>query len=119
VEWSVLEVSPKVKFLAGDHRRERVISSKEEALYLAAALPLLHDVSTILFDTGMRPEECHSLKLGRGTKWSAPDSAMEVPLGDVGIGLANLRTAVHRAAISWGLEIGTLVDENNFYVWKK
>jgi integrase len=62
VEWSVIEASPKVKFLAGERRRERVISSKEEALYLAAALPLLHDVSTVLFDTGMRPEECHSLK---------------------------------------------------------
>jgi integrase len=62
VEWSVLEASPKVKFLAGEHRRERVISSKEEALYLAAALPLLQDVSTILFDTGMRPDECHSLQ---------------------------------------------------------
>ena len=62
VEWGVLEGSPKVKFLAGEHRRERVVSSKEEALYLAAALPLLHDVSVVLFDTGMRPEECHSLR---------------------------------------------------------
>lgn len=33
-----------------------------EALYLAAALPLLHDVSLVLFDTGMRPEECHRLR---------------------------------------------------------
>jgi integrase len=62
VEWGVLESSPKVKFLSGEHRRERVISSKEEELYLAAALPLLHDVSLVLFDTGMRPEECHSLR---------------------------------------------------------
>jgi integrase len=62
VEWGVLEASPKVKFLAGEHRRERVVTSKEEALYLAAALPLLHDVSVLLFDTGMRPEECHCLK---------------------------------------------------------
>src|SRR5450755_3850336 len=62
VEWGVLQASPKVKFLAGENRRERVISSKEEALYLAAALPLLHDVSLILFDSGMRPEECHSLR---------------------------------------------------------
>jgi integrase len=58
----VLEASPKVKFLSGEHRRERVISSKEEELYLAAALPLLHDVSLVLLDTGMRPEECHSLR---------------------------------------------------------
>jgi integrase len=62
VEWGVLEGSPKVKFLSGEHRRERVITSKEEALYLAAALPLLHDVSVVLFDTGMRPEECHCLR---------------------------------------------------------
>jgi integrase len=62
VEWDVLEASPKVKFLSGEHRRERVISPNEEGLYLAAALPLLHDVSLVLFDTGMRPEECHSLR---------------------------------------------------------
>jgi integrase len=62
VEWGVLESSPKVKFLSGEHRRERVVGASEEALYLAAASPLLHDVSIVLFDTGMRPEECHSLR---------------------------------------------------------
>jgi hypothetical protein len=46
-------------------------------------------------------------------------SAMEIPLSDVGgIGLANLRSAVHRAATAHGLEIETLADERNFYVWK-
>jgi len=58
----VIESAPKVKFLGGEHRRERVISEAEEARYLAVALPLLHDVSVILFDTGMRPEECHCLR---------------------------------------------------------
>ena len=58
----MLEAAPKVKVLAGENRRERVITSKEEALYLAAAGPLLHDVSVVLFDTGMRPEECHCLR---------------------------------------------------------
>jgi integrase len=62
VEWGVVESYPKVKFLSGEHRRERVISASEEAFYLAADLPLLHDVSVVLFDTGMRPEECHSLR---------------------------------------------------------
>jgi integrase len=62
VEWGVLEASPKVRFLSGEHRRERVVTSKEEAQYLAAALPLLHDVSLLLFDTGIRPEECHCLR---------------------------------------------------------
>jgi hypothetical protein len=49
----------------------------------------------------------------------SPGSAMEVPLADAGIGLANLRSAVHRASIAQGLEIGTLADEKNFYIWKK
>jgi hypothetical protein len=46
-------------------------------------------------------------------------SALEIPLTDVGgVGLANLRSAVHRAASSRGLAIETLADKTNFYVWK-
>jgi hypothetical protein len=46
-------------------------------------------------------------------------SALEIPLADVGgIGLANLRSAVHRAATSRELTIETLADETNFYLWK-
>jgi hypothetical protein len=48
-----------------------------------------------------------------------PGSALEIPLADVnGIGLANLRSAVHRASTSAGTAIETLADEKNFYVWK-
>jgi hypothetical protein len=46
-------------------------------------------------------------------------SALEIPLADVGgVGLANLRSAVHRAASSRGLQIETVADAGNFYVWK-
>jgi hypothetical protein len=46
-------------------------------------------------------------------------SAIEVPLADVGrIGLANLRSAVHRVCIAEGWTIETLAGENNLYVWK-
>ena len=49
-----------------------------------------------------------------------PGAAMEIPHTDVGgIGLANLRSAVHRASTSHGMEIETLADEKNFYVWRK
>ena len=48
-----------------------------------------------------------------------PDAAMEISLANVGIGLANLRAAVHRACNSHGLQVGTLADEKNFYVWKR
>jgi hypothetical protein len=46
-------------------------------------------------------------------------SALEIPLGEVEIGLANVRSAVHRGAKAIGLEIETLADEKNFYVFKK
>jgi len=46
-------------------------------------------------------------------------SALQIPLDDVGgIGLPNLRSAVHRMADAAGLEIQTLADEKYFYVWK-
>src|SRR4051812_16917763 len=46
-------------------------------------------------------------------------AAMQIPLDDVGgIGLPNLRSAVHRASASDGLVIETLADEKNLYVWK-
>jgi hypothetical protein len=48
------------------------------------------------------------------------ESALEIPLAEInGIGLANLRSAVHRASTSAGMSIETLADERNFYVWKK
>jgi hypothetical protein len=46
-------------------------------------------------------------------------SALEIPLADAKIGLANVRSAVHRGAVSRGLEIETLADEKNFYVFKR
>jgi integrase len=61
-EWNVLTKAPRVKFLAGEHCRDRVLSPQEESLYLNAAQPLLHAVSVVLFDTGVRPEECHRMR---------------------------------------------------------
>jgi len=52
-------------------------------------------------------------------KSAAIGSALEIPLDDIGgIGLANLRSAVHRAATVENLSIETLADEKNFYVWQ-
>ena len=73
-------------------------------------------------DRGRRGKH-HDLVLGiiQELKRLAPGSAiLEIPLSDVGgIELANLRSAVHRASTSHGLEIETLADDKNFYVWKK
>ena len=47
-----------------------------------------------------------------------PGSALEIPLADVGgVGLANLRSAVHRAAAASGLNIETVADDGKCYVW--
>jgi len=46
-------------------------------------------------------------------------SALEIPLEGVDIGLANVRSAVHRGAAAKGLEIETLADQKNFYVFRK
>jgi hypothetical protein len=48
-----------------------------------------------------------------------PGAALEIPLSEVGVGLANLRSAVHRASAGSGITIETLADESNFYVWRK
>jgi integrase len=62
-EWGrVTTALPTVRLLQGENRRERVVTPEEEAKYLAAAEPLLKDVATLLFDLGLRPEECFRLK---------------------------------------------------------
>lgn len=44
--------------------------------------------------------------------------ALEIPLTEVdGVELANLRSAVHRAAEAEKLAIQTQSDDKNFYVW--
>jgi len=46
-------------------------------------------------------------------------SALQVPIREVGgVSLANLRSAIHRATTSHGLEIETASDKDNLYVWK-
>src|SRR5215470_5742306 len=87
----------------------------------AAAAPLKYnrvDISSLY--QGRRGKH-HDLVQGilRELKLLPTGSALEIPLADVGgIGLANLRSAVHRAATSEGVAIETVAEEENFYVWK-
>jgi integrase len=61
-EWGVIPACPKIKLLRGETHRERVITPLEEAKYLAAAPELVASVATVLFDTGLRPDECFRLR---------------------------------------------------------
>ena len=60
-EWGASPTAPKLKLLPGERHRERVISTTEEARYLAVAPDLLLSIVTVLIDTGMRPDECFRL----------------------------------------------------------
>lgn len=55
VDWGKLSHAPAVHELPQPKGRERVISTKEEALYLAKASENLRDAAILAVDTGMRP----------------------------------------------------------------
>ena len=61
-EWGTVPSAPKIRLLPGERHRERVISTNEEARYLAAASELISSIVTVLIDTGMRPDECFRLQ---------------------------------------------------------
>lgn len=77
-------------------------------------------VDSSLLDRGRRGKHFELIKRVVEELRAVKDgAALEIPLDAVeGIGLANLRSAVHRGAGAAGLEIETLADEKNFYVWK-
>ena len=51
-----------VKFLPEQNQQERVLTYKEQRLYLAEATPVLRDVAGLILETGMRPEEVYTLQ---------------------------------------------------------
>ena len=55
VEWGKLEHAPAIHELPQPKGRDRVLSFKEEALYLAKASDNLRDATILAVDTGMRP----------------------------------------------------------------
>jgi len=61
-EWGVIDRHARVKLLPGEKRRERVLATEEEELYLAVASPLLHTLATLSLSCGFRPEEMQRLK---------------------------------------------------------
>jgi integrase len=61
-QWGEIEISPLIKMLPGERHREHVVKFDEEARYLSAAPEPLGSVAAILFDTGMRPDECYRLQ---------------------------------------------------------
>jgi len=61
VEWNVIETAPKVSMAGKEPGRERVVAEAELSRYLLCASPLLANVTVILNETGLRPDELHRL----------------------------------------------------------
>jgi integrase len=75
LNWGVIDGAPKIEMLTGEARRERLVMPDEEARYLAKATPLLEVVATVLFDTGLRPDELHRMQWQEITWPGAADAA--------------------------------------------
>jgi integrase len=68
LEWGTVERVAKVRMISGERHREFVLTSEEEARYLAAAPEPLASIATVLADTGLRPEECYRMRW-EGITW--------------------------------------------------
>jgi integrase len=101
-----------VEMIPGEHRRDRILSPSEDAIYLAAARSskmqkhadpeLLADVYAILIDCGLRPEEC--FRLGPA---NLVDDCIEIPYGKTETARRRIpMTARVRAVIEMRLEKG-------------
>lgn len=96
------------------------MARQQKAVTVPAVLKYRHvDISNL--DRGRRGKH-HDLVAGilEELGSAAPGAALAIPLDEIGgIGVPNLRSAIHRAAASRGIEIETLVDKKNFYVWQR
>ena len=94
--------------------------AKEQKTKSPRSLTKYRQVEVSNLDRGRRGKHHELVKGIIAELQSAPlGAALEIPLSEVGVGLANLRSAVHRASAGNGLAIETLADEKNFYVWRK
>ena len=94
-EWGKVEKAlPKVRMLPGERHRERVLTAEGETHYLGAARPLLRDVTTVLLDCGLRPEECFRLR------WeNVRDGGLEMQHGKTEAARRRIPTSQRVAAI--------------------
>lgn len=61
-EWRLIDRVPRIRMLPGEKPREAILSPEQEARYLDAAPPLLHDVAVLVLDSGLRLGEALALR---------------------------------------------------------
>ena len=62
VEWGLITSAPRMKLLRGERSRDRVVSREEEQRYLLVAPEPLASIAAVLFDTGLRTDECFRMR---------------------------------------------------------
>jgi len=97
------------------------VMAKSEKPALRPPVDKYRRVQVSSLDRGRRGKHYELVEgIVRELKSADSGSALEIPLDAVnGVEMANLRSAIHRGATAAGLEIETLADDKNFYVWKK
>lgn len=61
VEWKLIRTAPRIS-LEEEHGRAKTFSLEQQQQYLTIAPQPLMDVSMLIFDTGMRPEEVYRMR---------------------------------------------------------
>lgn len=61
-EWKVISRVPRIRLLPGERNREFVLSHERERLFLAIITQPLHDVASLILDTGLRVGEALALE---------------------------------------------------------
>jgi len=65
VEWGTIERKSKITLAKGERQRERVLSDREQVIYLGACNQPWKDATTIILGTAMRPGEVFALRWER------------------------------------------------------
>jgi site-specific recombinase XerD len=77
VEWKLIPTAPRIS-LAEEHAREAVFNEEQQKTLLKIAPQPLRDVATLIFDTGMRPDEVLRMR-AENIDW--PNRMIFVPSG--------------------------------------
>ena len=94
---------PQIKLLAGEGRREFVLSPEQERAYLMAAPEPLRSIATLCLDTGMRLGECLALKAGdvkRDLMPGAPHGCIRIAISKSASGLRFIPLTARAAGVT-------------------
>jgi integrase len=116
VEWGELAGVPKIKLLRGERHRDRVVSPEEEARYLAVAPEPLASIASVLFDTGLRPDECASLRWEYIAFATGSEGLLQVASGKTAAARRVLPMTPRVRSVLWNLWLAAGRPESGF-VW--